>query len=115
MINFLIKWLISGPVIVISIIITSHVPFVEVAIIATSISFIVYSIVDHLILPATNHLVAIIADSGIGFLILWFVSYSDNWDIDLNQIFITACLFVISEWILNRFIMNRKDKITKNV
>ncbi|WP_166242213.1 DUF2512 family protein [Paenibacillus turpanensis] len=95
--KFFVKLMLNGIIAIPLIYWLSDATFWEAAIAAVALCVIAYILGDRMVLPATNNTIATIADFGLAFLFLWFVSAQLGWGLTSGESFLIAALIAVSE------------------
>ncbi|GIQ66152.1 hypothetical protein PACILC2_47200 [Paenibacillus cisolokensis] len=105
MVNFLVKWILNGIVVVPLLMLYAGVSFSESFVAATLLVVVAYGIGDQFIFRYTNNGLATVADFILACAVLWLAAVLTGWDLSAGEITVIAVILGITEYFYHRYFL----------
>ena len=109
--NFLIKLLLNGIVLVPLLLWFTDATWVGAVIASVILSALAYLIGDQFILRASNNTVATAADAVMALIYLWAVAYFADWGLNFSELIVTVLVLAVVEVIFHALIARDRIRV----
>jgi hypothetical protein len=72
---------------------------------SVALSAIAYLLGDRIVLPASNNIIATVADGLLAFLFLWLVAYFSNWTLTFTELTAIVILLGFVEYVFHLYLL----------